>query len=90
MIKDDLEIQSSLAAIGNTDGGKILVKSLIKDIIDVIETLGYKHDSLTQQEFISLGSKVRTSLDMVQVLTNAEGNKEYYKKLLEEALQETE
>jgi hypothetical protein len=90
MIKDDLEVQASLAAVGNSDGGKILIKSLTRDIIDAIETLGYKHDTLTQQEFISLGSKIKTSIDMIQVLTNAEGNKEYYKELLEKALQEVE
>jgi hypothetical protein len=90
LIKDDLDVQSSLSALNDSKGGKILVKSLIKDIIDGINEIASKHNNLTQQEFISIGAKIKTSIDMVQVLSGAESNKKYYEGLLEEELKKAE
>jgi len=89
-IKTDLDIQGKIAAVSNTDGGKLLVKTLVNEIIDSIDTMGYKYNSLSITEFISMGAKIRANIDMIQVLNASEGNKEYYQKLLEEALQEIE
>ena len=90
LIKDDLDIQSSLSALNDSKGGKILVKSLVKDIIDGINEISSKHSNLTQQEFISIGAKIKTSIDMVQILSGAETNKKYYEVLLEEELKKAE
>lgn len=90
LIKDDLDIQSSLSALHDSAGGKILVKSLVRDIIDGINEIASKHNQLTQQEFISIGAKIKTSIDMVQVLAGAESNKQYYEVLLEEELKKAE
>ena len=90
LIKDDLDIQSSLSALNDSKGGKILVKSLVKDILDGINDIASNHNKLTQQEFISIGAKIKTSIDMVQVLSGAESNKKYYEGLLEEELKKAE
>lgn len=90
LIKDDLDIQASLSALHDTKGGKILVKSLLRDIIDGINEIASKHNQLSQQEFISIGAKIKTSIDMVQVLSGAESNKKYYEELLAEELKKAE
>ena len=90
LIKDDLDIQASLSALNDSAGGQILVKSLLRDIIDGVNEIASKHNKLTQQEFISIGAKIKTSIDMVQVLSGAESNKKYYEGLLEEELKKAE
>ena len=90
LIKDDLDIQSSLSSLNDSAGGQILVKSLVRDILDGINEIASKHNQLTQQEFISIGAKVKTCIDMVQVLSGAESNKKYYEVLLEEELKKAE
>ncbi len=86
MLKDDVEIQSALAALHNSDGGKILVNNLIKDVINFTTSIAENFNSMTVQEFIAYGAKIKTNIDMIQVLTASESNKDYYKKLLEEEL----
>ena len=90
LIKDDLDIQSSLSSLNDSAGGQILVKSLVRDILDGINEIASKHNQLTQQEFISIGAKVKTCIDMVQVLSGAESNRKYYEGLLEEELKKAE
>lgn len=90
LIKDDLDIQASLSALNDSAGGQILVKSLLRDIIDGVNEIASKHNQLTQQEFIAIGAKVKTCIDMVQVLSGAESNKKYYEGLLEEELKKAE
>lgn len=90
MLNKDIELQKSIAEVGNSKGGKILTKSLLKDVIDSIEKLGNNHSKMSLQEFVSLGAKVRANLDLLQVISRSEGNLKYYQDLLEEELQGTE
>lgn len=85
-IEEDLKNISSLAVIGQTEGGKILVKSLVTDIIAVVDTLCSKHKELTTQEFVSLCAEMKTKIDMARVIDRAEGNKKYLEELLKETL----
>lgn len=85
-IADDLDEIASIAAVSDTQGGKVLIKSLIADIISDIDTLSVRHKELTLQEFVGISSDLKNKGDLVKVLVNAKKNKKYLETLLEEAL----
>jgi len=90
MLQEDLRLQKSIAEIRNSEGGKTIVKGMIKDVISAIENIADNHNTLTQQEFIALGAKVRVNIDLIKVITSSQGNMEYYQDLLEKELNEAE
>lgn len=85
-IADDLSKVSAISALGDTEGGKVLITSLIKDVIDNVETLCAKNKELTMQEFVSICSDMKNKLDLVKVFKNSKKNKDYLKELYEEAI----
>ena len=88
----ELDTFIALDALSLTDGGKILIKSLTKDIISTVESLCMKYPELTQTQFIAYSAKMKEKLDILRTLTRANKNKsiltEEIEKLLEETLQD--
>ena len=85
-IADDLDKVTAISALNNMEGGKILVASLLADIVSSIDTMCAKHKDLTMQEFVSLSVDMKTKINMARLLTRAENNKDYLSDLLDEAL----
>lgn len=79
-----------LDALSISDGGKLLIGSLKKDIITTIETLASGYKELTQTQFIGHCAGLKERLDILRALTRARKNKEFIteeiNKLLDEAL----
>lgn len=86
LIADDLDNVSSISVIADMDGGKLLIKSLVKDIISSVDTLCAKYGTLTTQEFVGLSADMKSKIDLVRVLKNSKKNKEYLHDLLEQEL----
>ena len=87
-IESDLHDASSLATVGASKGGKLLIESLVKDIINTVDKLCVSHATMTHQEFIALSATMKSNKDLLDVLTKAKGNKDFLDKLLKEALQD--
>ena len=88
VIQDELKRLSKLEAVALSEGGKLLFNSLMKDAVSVIDTLGYKYNSLSQVEFIALCAELKTKLDLARVMNKSIKNKEQADKDLEAALLE--
>ena len=84
--KTELETQTAISALYNMEGGKMIVGVLVKDVLAKVDTLRFKYKELTMQEFISISAEMNTKIDLIEILTQAEGNKDYIKKLLAEEL----
>lgn len=89
-IADDLDKVAALSALTDTEGGKVLVESLIKDIMSDLDRISSGYKTLTNQEFIGIGASLKTNIDMVRVLSRAKENKKFLEELLEKELQEHE
>ena len=78
------ETQNKLKALYDTDGGKLLVDTLMAQVVNMINQLssGYKH--MTLEEFISTSADLSTKLNMVRSLTKAKKNQEVLEELLKE------
>lgn len=86
-IEKDLQEAVALSAISESDGGKILVKSLLTDIVSAVDKLSSGYMTLTMQEFVAISATLKSNKEMLDVLVKAKGNKEYLEGLLKEALQ---
>lgn len=86
-IQKDLDVVSKLETYTSTKGAEILVKGLVDDIISNINTLSNKHETMTMQEFISLGASTKEKMLLVKAITNVPDNRKLLEELLAEALQ---
>lgn len=87
----DLDAVTKINVVAESEGGKVLVKSLISDVIRCVDTLAGGYSTLTIQQFVSLSADMKTKLDIVRVLTKSGKNKKFLEELLEEAIEkETE
>lgn len=87
-IAEDLQAYSSVAALSQSPGGKLLIKGFVTDIVTDLDTLANGYAKLTMQDFIALGASMKMKLDTVRVLSRAETNKNYALDAIAEALQE--
>ena len=90
MIAEDLARVSAISAIHDMEGGKILVKSLMTDVVSSIDTLCFKYQTLTNQEFVGLCANIKTKLDLAKTLKRSVKAKKQAEEDLENALLEIE
>lgn len=83
---DDLGKISAITVIGDSQGGKILVKSLVSDVVGNVDTLCAKYSTLSLQEFISLCADMKSKLDLIRVITRARKNKKSLEAMIGETL----
>lgn len=85
---EDLGKVSSIEAFSLSEGGKVLVQSLVTDIISSVDTLCAKHSTLTTQEFVSICADMKSKIDLTRVISRAKKNKDYLEQLISGTLQE--
>lgn len=88
IIADELDRVSAISAVADMEGGKMLIKELMSDVVYSVDTLSSKYKTLTLQEFIGLCSDIETKLALVRTLKKAHKNKEIAQADLESALLE--
>lgn len=89
-LQKDLSLAQALDSVSISEGGKILIESLKKDVISCCDTLAGRYTELTQPEFISICADMKSKLDLLRTLLRAPKNKKYLLKVLKEALNEPE
>lgn len=89
-IKKDVKKYTALKILSESDGGKILVDTMLKDIVSIVETLSYTIKPLKHEEYIHLAAKMSEKLSIYKSLINAPKNAKLAKEALAEALKEEE
>jgi hypothetical protein len=87
-IEADLKEISKISVIGETEGGQVLLKSLLTDIATGVNTICHRHSTMTVQEFVSIAALMKANVDLYCAIGKAKKNKEYLQTLLAEALLE--
>lgn len=87
-IKKDIQKFSAIEAVSNTTGGKILLKSLQKDVVSTIDELSSKYKTTSHLEMIALCAKLSEKLILLRVLNKAKKLKKLAQEELEFILQE--
>lgn len=82
--EEQLDAYQSLEVLYATDGGKLLVATLLEDVATALERIAFQYKNLTYEEFVTLGAEISMKLSMARSLTRAEKNTELIKKSIEE------
>lgn len=85
-IADDLDKAAALDALASSEGGVILLKSLVSDILSAIDTLTSKYNTLTNQEFVGICADIKTKIDIAKAIKRANANKKFLEDLLEKEI----
>jgi hypothetical protein len=87
-VRKDIGDYSALESLKNSEGGKILIKNLQKDIIGSIDSIVSKYKSCELSEMIAWAAKLSTSLAIYRSLNRASKNKKLAQIELETLLAE--
>lgn len=74
-IEKDLSKYSSLAALKDSEGGKILIEALEKDCMTTIDEIRLKCREVSHIELIALCLRLNEKLNVLKILNNAENNR---------------
>lgn len=85
---NDLDKVADLAVTAQSKGGKVLLKSLVSDIVSGMDTLMATYPTMTMQEFVAIAADMKSKVDLARVLSRADKNKRALEGLIEETLQE--
>lgn len=70
-IKQDIRKYSALEATAKSDGGKILLDSLKKDIVSAVDELGTKYKTIPHIELVSICAKLSERLTILRIFNRA-------------------
>jgi len=90
LIRDELERVSSISALSEMKGGKMLIEKLIKEILGSVDTLCLKYKTLTIQEFVGICADMNVKLDLLKTFKKATKSKKIAQEDLKKALEENE
>jgi hypothetical protein len=85
---EDLGKLASIEALSRSEGGKILVSSLVKDIVGSVDILCAKYSLLTIQEFVSVCADMKSKIDLLRVVSRAKKNVTDLQSMIEDTLKE--
>jgi hypothetical protein len=82
-IKKEVKKYAALEAVAKSEGGKILIDSLQKDVVSAIDELAHKYKDASHMELIAIISKMHSRLLILRTLNRAGANKKFSKQELE-------
>jgi hypothetical protein len=74
LVASDADTYSSLYAVARSDGGKILTKSLARDVMGAVNTLSNSFESLSETALRAICAKLAANLALYKAITNAKDN----------------
>lgn len=90
LIRDELDRVSSISALSEMKGGKMLIEKLIKEILGSIDTLTLKYKELNIQEFVGICADMNVKLDLLKTFKKATKSKKIAQEDLKKALEADE
>lgn len=89
LVKKEVDTYAAIEAVSNLQGGKILIKSLKKDIVASIDTIISRSKSATNlAELMAPAIALGERLAMLRTLKRATKNKKFALRELEEILKD--
>ena len=90
LVQDDIGKASALEAVKNSEGGKILLASLQKDILSCIDILTSKFSTLSHIELVAFCAKLSERLTLFRAISRSSKNKKLAIEELDVILAESE
>jgi hypothetical protein len=87
MMKEQLNKYQAFKALYDQEGGQLLVKDLLKEIVDCMELQCAQYRNMTHEQFVTNAANMATKLDIVRKLTRSKQDLERVSADIESALQ---
>lgn len=87
-IRKDRDTFAALEVMASSEGGKILVDNLTKDIVSSMDSLANGYRKLPHAELVALCADLDNKLSILRLITRAKKNKDLADIALKEALLE--
>jgi len=68
----DLGDASALASLALSDGGKLLIVTLSKEVTSAVDSISSGYKDYTHQELIAVCANLKARIDLLRALTRAE------------------
>jgi hypothetical protein len=75
-IETDRENYLALSLLAESDGGKVIIANLLKDVAGTVERLSMDYKTATHFEIVRLCSDLNSKLSLYRSLTRAKGQLE--------------
>ncbi len=89
-IKKDTRKYAAIEAVANTEGGRVLISGLKKDLIDTIDNIATNYKDISHVELVALSAKLSAKLSLLRSIELSKKNKELASEALEEAMKNTD
>ena len=86
-IKEDIKKYASIDSLADSEGGKILIESLLSDISSSVDYLVSSYKECEHTKLITAIAKLEAKLDLYRVISRAKTNKELATEALKEKQQ---
>jgi hypothetical protein len=90
IVKKDIGDYSALEAVQKTEGGKLIIASLKKDIMSALDSLSRGYKEISHAELIVLCAKFSERLTLYRMIARSSKNKKLAMEELENLLDEPE
>lgn len=84
---EEYETYHSLDQLRQSDGGKVLVDGLLKDIAGSIDVLAHRYGEMTRDQMTAICAEIAVRVNTVNAIRNSKANLDV---IVEEALKEPE
>ena len=86
--QNDLDVFNALKALKQSDGGKVLVENLLKDVVNTVGVLENQYKTLSHMEMVAYCASLSEKLSLIRVITRSEQNYKDLQDLLKDTLAE--
>jgi hypothetical protein len=87
-LADELDEKHALAAVADSDGGKLLLNTLLIEVRDVVDKLVGTYKAGTHTDLVVLCARLDSNLAIYRALKRAPKNKKILDEALKDALSE--
>lgn len=87
IIEKDIKTYKSLEILAESDGGKILINTLYKDLGNIVDTLSVNAAKLSHIEMVYLCSSIGDKLNIIRTLSKAKLNADMAETALKEMIE---
>lgn len=89
-LKDELGDSITLKTLHDSEGGQLLIKNLVKDVLGSMDSLTINVETFSHLQLVAIICKMKERLDLLKVLTGAKARTDVYQDLLADEVKREE
>jgi paraquat-inducible protein B len=74
VVQQDIQKYGALAALYNTEGGQVLIKTLNEDVLNLVDTIAFQYATLSETELRAKCAAIGLNLSMLRAMNRSNKN----------------